>query len=121
MDHWSEIGDTSQPYYPNRHDILSDREPRLGILELPDNGILVDYVTIQEMIDIFHANWPGGALSEPVAYSIGFHASQDFASSEYFRMDDTLSHIDRFLAAHDGGPVEYGLQSEMVFVWKRSD
>ena len=48
--HWSSINETSQPYYPNVDDILSDAPPTLPILEVPDNGILVDYVTGEEMV-----------------------------------------------------------------------
>lgn len=121
MLHWSAVDDTSQPYYPSVDDILSADEPTVGVLELPDNGILVDYVTIQEMVDIFWANWSGAPLTRPTAYSIGFHPSPYFPSDEYFRMTGILAYIDQFLAVTDDGPVVYGLQSEMATVWKTTD
>jgi hypothetical protein len=121
MLHWSAVDDTSQPYYPSADDILSADEPTVGVLELPDNGILVDYVTTQEMVDIFWANWSGAPLSRPATYSIGFHPSPYFPSDEYFRMTGILAYIDQFLAVTDDGPVVYGLQSEMATVWKTTD
>ncbi len=121
MTHWATIGDTSQPYYPNVDDILSDAQPTIGLLELPDNGIMVDYVSTEEMIEIFEANWSGDALSAPTAFSIGFHPSTSFTPDEYYRVHDTLTHVEQFLAADDAGPVVYGLQSDMVRVWPRPE
>ena len=59
---WAPIGDTSQPYYPNMNDALSPTAPTLSLLEVPDNGIMVDYVSVEEMQDIFAANWDGTPL-----------------------------------------------------------
>ena len=38
-----------------------------------ENGALVDYVTADEMIAVFQANWPGGALAAPRDLTIGYH------------------------------------------------
>lgn len=113
---WATIGETSQPYYPSDSDILSSEPPRIPVLEVPDNGILVDYVSSREMIEIFEANWDGGALAEPRQFSIGYHPS----SLDPFRlrdMDGALEHLEQFLAMNDDGPVIYATLSETVLVW----
>lgn len=115
--HWSTINDTSQPYYPSVTDILVSEKPALSILEVPDNGILVDYVSAEEMIEIFMANWGGSTLEAPVAYSLGYHTS-NFDSEYKERMDGILNYIDQYLAVTDGGPVIYTTLSELPKVWK---
>ena len=119
-DHWSSIGDTSQPYYPSSDDILVTGPTTIGVLEVPDNGILVDYVETSEMIEIFEANWDGGLLTEPVNYSIGYHPS-NFNPDYKKRITDTLTHVDQFLASQDKGPIIYGRLSDMAKVWKRPE
>jgi hypothetical protein len=119
MTHWSSIGDTSQPYYPSEADIQAPGDPDTGILELPDNGILVDYVTADEMIAIFDANWDRTTpLQEPVAVSIGYHPP-NFNTDYQRRLRDTLDHVEEYLASFHQGPVVYGRQSDMVQVWSR--
>jgi hypothetical protein len=115
---WSSIGDTSQPYYPSETNILETGDPAIPLLEVPDNGILVDYVTTTEMIDIFDANWSGQVLTEPRAYSIGYHPS-NFTSLYKNRIDIALAHVDEYLASADAGPVVYGVLSDMPKVWKQ--
>ncbi len=117
-EHWSSIGDTSQPYYPSTEDILVTGAQTIGVLEVPDNGILVDYVEIAEMVEIFEANWDGELLDVPVNYSIGFHPS-NFNSSYKLRMTKALDHVDQFLASNDAGPVIYGRLSDMAKIWKQ--
>lgn len=118
-EHWASIGDTSQPYYPSVDDILVTGDETIGVLEVPDNGILVDYVETYEMIEIFEANWDGGLLATPVNYSIGYHPS-NFNPEYKKRITDTLTHVDQFLASRDQGPVIYGRLSDMAKVWKRA-
>lgn len=116
---WSTIGDTSQPYYPDDGDILkpaSPGQPHVPLLEVPDNGLLVDYVTAQEMVEVFEANWPGGALAQPRVYSIGYHPP-NFSEIYLQRMDGALDHVDHFLHSNDAGPVVYATMSEMGRVW----
>ncbi len=115
-DQWSTIDETSQPYYPSQDDILSSEPPLIPILEVPDNGLLVDYVDATEMIEMFEANWSGGALTEPTQYSIGYHPP-NFGLTYQTRIDDTLTHIDGFLASNGDGPVVYATLSEMALVW----
>jgi hypothetical protein len=116
QEHWATIGDTSQPYYPSAEDILTPGSPHVGLLEVPDNGILVDYVTTEEMIDIFSANWAGGPLATPTVYQIGFHPP-NFNEAYRRAIDDTLTHVDRYRASADDGPVVYATLSELVQVW----
>jgi len=118
MTNWSSIGDTSQPYYPNQTDKLSAEAPQIPILEVPDNAIMVDYVSTAEMIDIFAANWPGPALTEPRTYMMGFHPSQSMDIYEYRRLDGILDHADAYLASDHAGPVVYEVLRDMPLVWK---
>jgi len=119
-EHWAPIDETSQPWYPSVDDLFSADAPQVGVLEVPDNGVLVDYVTADEMIAMFDANLGDGVLPEPRQYSIGYHPpslSAEFAR----RLDDTLTHIDGHLLAQDAGPVVYARLSDLTRVWTRSD
>jgi len=117
-ENWATIDDTSQPYYPSQADILLPGTPAVPVLEVPDNGILVDYVSGEEMIEIFEANWPDRKpLVEPVAYSIGYHPS-NFRVGLKDRMSVALTHVDQFLASDGDGPVVYETLSNLVRVWK---
>lgn len=115
-EHWSSIDETSQPYYPSDDDILSTRPPQVAVLEVPDNGALVDYVSDREMNAIFELNWPGGALPEPRVFSIGYHPP-NFSQDLFTRMDSALYTVDQHLAADDAGPVVYATASELARVW----
>jgi hypothetical protein len=114
---WATIGDTSQPYYPAEDDLLGPGSPAIAVLEVPDNGILVDYVTGEEMIEIFGANWSGGPLTEPKAYSIGYHPTNIDLNLKT-RLDEALTHVDGYLASQDAGPVVYETLSNLVQVWQ---
>ena len=117
-EHWATIGDTSQPYYPSESDILVGGEPAIPVLEVPDNGILVDYVTGAEMIEIFDANWDRqSALEQPVVYSIGYHPP-NFISEYRVRISEALTHAEQYLASKGLGPVVYATMSEMAEVWQ---
>jgi hypothetical protein len=119
-EHWATIDATSQPYYPSEADILAPGSPSVGILEVPDNSLLVDYVTAAEMIGVFDANWSGGALAAPKVWSIGYHPP-NFSESFKHRIDDALSHADEFLASADAGPVVYSRMSDLALVWPAPD
>lgn len=113
--HWSTIDEWSQPYYPNEGDILSGDPPHVPILEIPDNGNLIDYVTDAELIEMFEANWPGGALLQPTTYVTGYHPTSFENYNGY--LNDGLTHIDGFLAEHGQGPVVYETITNMTLVW----
>jgi hypothetical protein len=117
-DHWFPIDETSQPYYPSQTDLLSPSSPRVSVLEVPDNGLLVDYVSGSEMIDMFEANLGTGVLEAPRAYSIGYHPP-NFSETFFARMDQALGAIDQHLHGDDLGPVVYARLSDLVRVWPR--
>src|SRR4029079_3036503 len=104
QEHWSSVDDTTQPYYPSQNDILGVEEPAFPLLELPDNGELVDYVSSAEMIDVFKKNFSGSALEAPTLVSIGYHPP-NFSESFFSRIDGALDEIDRHLASKGEGPV----------------
>lgn len=116
QENWSSIDDFSQPYYPSKADILSSAAPAVNLLELPDNGLLVDYVTSEEMIEVFSSNWPGGAAESPKLVSIGYHPP-NFSEAFFSRMDGALDEIDRHLLENDEGPVVYATATELAKVW----
>ncbi len=93
--------------------------PNVGILEVPDNGIMADYVETDEMVDMLERNWDGGALDEPTAFSIGFHNVTQSGPSTIIRsrIGGALDHIDGYLAADDAGPIVYGTVSEAALIW----
>jgi hypothetical protein len=115
-EHWQPIDELSQPYYPSTTDLLATSSPRVSTLEVPDNGLLVDYVSGAEMISMFDANLGAGALTSPRAFSIGYHPIS-FSETFFQRIDQALAHIDQHLAADDLGPAVYARLSDMPAVW----
>jgi hypothetical protein len=116
---WATITDTSQPWYPSSRDLHAATPPRVPVLEVPDNGILVDYITAGDMIEVFTKNWTGrpGALTEPRQLSIGYHPTTLGALDFEARLDGALSHIDRYQAKDGTGPVVYARLSDLTKVW----
>ncbi len=119
-EHWSSIGDTSQPYYPSTDDILETGASIVGILEIPGNGNIVDYVETSEMIEIFDKNWDRSLLQAPVSYAIGYHPG-NLTQAYKTRITQALDHVDQYLASQDKGPVIYGTVTDMAQVWKRPE
>jgi hypothetical protein len=119
-EHWTGITPTTQPYRPAADDITVDGaalgRPSLPILEVPDNGALVDYVTGAEMSSIFDANYAGGALDRPVVYQVGFHPP-NFSESYLARMQIALGHADGRLHSQDAGPARYVRISDLLAVF----
>lgn len=117
---WEPIGDTSQPYYPTEDSLLPGGSgAKIPLLEVPDNGIMVDYWKVTEMQKIFDANWSGQALTVPTQVSTGFHpAPTDYYSkAEYDRLDAFFTYVDQFLASTTQGPVVYIRMSDATKVW----
>ena len=53
MSHWSQITDTSQPYYPSTTDPQASQPgSNIKMLEVPDNGVMIDYVSVAQMSDL---------------------------------------------------------------------
>lgn len=112
-DHWPTIDEESQPYYPSTSDVLADAAPHVDVLEVPDNGALVDYVSTDEMVTMFRKNYtPGVALAESRHYSIGYHPV-NFSEAFFTRIDNALYEIDKHLAADDKGPAIYVRMSDL--------
>jgi hypothetical protein len=109
MTHWGPINDTSQPYYPSTTDALASAPAgaNIALLEVPDNGVMIDYVSTPEMSGIFDANWDGAPFAAAKTLMMGFHPSTSFSQAEYKRVDDFLKYADTHVASKDLGPVVY--------------
>jgi hypothetical protein len=114
MEHWGPIDDTSQPYHVSEADILSSAPPTLPILEVPDNGVMIDYVSLDEMTGIFDANWDGDPLATPITLMMGFHPASGFTQGEQDRVLGFLTYADGHLASEDLGPVVYATLSQVT-------
>ncbi len=66
-DTWKDITRTSQPFFVDT--------ASTPLLEIPDNGCLSDYMSAQQMVDVFEANKAAflADKSKNVVVSIGFH------------------------------------------------
>ncbi len=116
MENWAPINDTSQPYYPSEDNVLAnDGGPGLGILEVPDNGVMIDYTSVAQLNAIFDANWSGDQILEsPKTLMMGFHPAPQFSEAEFIRVNDFLKHADMFLAKTHAGPVVYITLEDVV-------
>lgn len=115
MENWAPINDTSQPYYPNQSNVLESTAPTLPILEVPDNGVMIDYTSVAQLNAIFDANWSGDQILEaPRTLMMGYHPAPGFSEAEFIRVNDFLKHADMFLASKRTGPVVYITLSEVV-------
>lgn len=115
MEQWGPITDTSQPYYVSQSNVLTDAAPTLPLLEVPDNGVMIDYVTLPEMNGIFDTNWDGEPLTSPLTLMMGFHpATPGFNESEYLRVDGFLKYADKHLGTRHLGPVVYITLEDVV-------
>jgi hypothetical protein len=117
MAQWGPIGDTSQPYWPSRGNVVTSDAPTLPILEVPDNGVMIDYVTLPEMNALFDANWDGEPLAGPAVLMMGFHPALGFTQSELGRVDGFLDYADQHLSNRDLGPVVYITLGDIVAVY----
>jgi hypothetical protein len=117
---WQGITETSQPYFPSATSLTSTASTNtLSVLEVPDNGILVDYVTGAEMIGIYEQNAPSGkALAKSTLFQVGYHPP-NFSDSYLARLDQALGHVDKNLYSQDKGPAIYVTISELTKVWRR--
>ncbi len=119
MEAWNPIDDTSQPYYPSETDVLTNSGATLPILEVPDNGVMIDYVTLAEMNGLFDANWNGEPLTAPRTLMMGFHPAPQFSDGEYRRVDGFLDYADEKLASAHVGPVVYITLADIVGAYPR--
>jgi len=116
--HWNGITETSQPYFPlEANPAEADPQRALPILEVPDNGVLVDYVTGADMTMIYDLNHDGGTLEVPTLYQVGWHPP-NFSGEYLDRMEQALDHVDEHLYEADLGPAVYVNISELTRVWR---
>jgi hypothetical protein len=118
MENWAPIGDTSQPYFPSETDPLSSTSPTMSILEVPDNGVMIDYVSLEEMTGIFDANWNGAPLTTPSVLMMGFHPSMGMPKAERERVDEFLDYADTHHSTTHRGPVVYITLDDLVAVYR---
>ncbi|MBS1119624.1 MAG: hypothetical protein H6Q90_1852 [Deltaproteobacteria bacterium] len=114
MENWGPIGDTSQPYFPSTTDVLTPTLPALPLLEVPDNGVMIDYVTLPEMNGLFDSNWNGEPLAGPQVLMMGFHPSKNFSPDDFNRVDGFLDYADTHLSSNSLGPVVYITLADLV-------
>lgn len=116
--HWQGITETTQPYFPSAADPAKAALPSsLPILEVPDNGVLVDYVTAEQMLAIYRMNHDGGALGKPTVYQVGWHPP-NFSSEYMTRIDTALDEVDAHLYSKDRGPAVYVTIRELTKVFR---
>jgi hypothetical protein len=121
---WAGITETSQPYFPSTTNLVSDTPgPDMLVLEVPDNGCLVDYMTSAQMIDVLNQNWPTShvALATPTVFQVGFHPP-DFMDDPppydfLARMEGALDEVDKHLYSDDNGPIRYARLVDLTKVW----
>lgn len=115
---WTGITSTSQPYHPSRMHLLSaDPPPTFPVLEVPDNGCLVDYMLGSVMISVMRDNWPDEApLATPTVFQVGLHP-ESFSMNYHGRLHTALTEVDRHLYADDQGPIVYAKLTELAPIW----
>lgn len=120
MENWKGITETSQPYFPSQENAAKAGYPAIPILEVPDNGVLVDYVSAQDMKDIFDLNFPGRKpLRKPTMYQIGFHPVDSFLYGERMEaIEQALENTELHSYYKDKGPIVYANISDLAKVFK---
>ncbi len=115
MTHWAPINDTTQPYYPSTTDpLVSTPGSNISTLEVPDNGVMIDYVSVAQMNAIFDANWDGAPFAAPRTLMMGFHPSPNFGQNQWNRVHEFLQYAETHSIYQDGGPVVYITLSDVT-------
>ena len=98
-DLWPDASRVSQPYHLQE-----------GLVEVPDNGCLADYVTSDQMVDTFKAVAQSGR-GKPVVLSLGFH--QETAAKFLPRLRTALLEIE-LRAAMQRIPLSYDRMQDVA-------
>ncbi|HEY1555143.1 MAG TPA: hypothetical protein VGF94_09965 [Kofleriaceae bacterium] len=115
MQQWAPIDDTSQPYYPSQMTISEPQpDPAYSLLEVPLNGVMIDYVTLADMKMFFDENFAGTALMAPRTLMMGFHPSTSLTIGDIAGVKGFLTYADQALAANGLGPVVYITLSDVT-------
>ena len=79
------------------------------MLEVPDNGVMIDYVSRREMNAIFDANWDGAAarVADDADDGLPSVAAILRRRANISRVDGFLKYADMHNATRDLGPVVY--------------
>jgi hypothetical protein len=118
MENWGPIGDTSQPYFPSQTDVLTSEAPTSTLLEVPDNGVMIDYVSLDEMNALFDANWTREPMTSPTMLMMGFHPAPGFSRYAGERVDGFLDYADAHRASTHAGPVVYITLDELTAAYR---
>jgi hypothetical protein len=112
-----DITPTTSPYFPSEFNQNSpDPEPRLSLLEIPNNGADTYAFSAQDMLDRFTANYSGGV-------SRGFTQVTFLSHPHWFNTDrqqkirQVLDAVDQFSYQDDRGPVIYTTVSGVYQAW----
>jgi hypothetical protein len=89
----------------------------MAMLEVPDNGVMIDYVSTMEMTALFDANWDGKPLAAPKTLMMGFHPAAGFSGSENIRVNELMTLADNHLAKNGLGPVVYTTLTDLSTVF----
>ncbi|HTR51624.1 MAG TPA: hypothetical protein VMJ10_13005 [Kofleriaceae bacterium] len=115
MDQWAPIDDTSQPYYPSQTTISETQpSPAFSLLEVPDNGVMADYVTTADMQLFFDEIFTGTALTKPATLMMGFHPSSGLSLNAQDTVSGFLTYADQHTRANGLGPVVYITLSDVT-------
>jgi hypothetical protein len=90
----------------------------MALLEVPDNGVMIDYVAMVEMTGLFDANWNGQPLSSPSTLMMGFHPSPGLSRGEQTRVDKFLDYADDRHSSTHKGPVVYITLDDLVAAYR---
>jgi len=119
VQNWTGILPTSQPYIPSRNQpTKSAQGDAIPILEVPDNGALVDYMKARDMIAVLEQNQPNNTpLASPTLFQVGYHPPS-FSTAFFNELNTTLAVVDNRLYKNDTGPAIYVNISELKKFWK---
>jgi hypothetical protein len=117
---WTGIESNSQPYFPDPNAPTRDGGAQaLPILEIPDNGALVDYMKEADMVSVLNDNHQEKAsLTKPTLFQVGYHPPS-FKPAFFRELDAALFSVDKRLASADLGPAIYVNISDLTRIWKR--
>ena len=118
MMHWAPIDDTSQPYYPSDSDITTTTPGNdMALLEVPVNGVMMDYLTSDDITTLFDENWDGTPLAAPHVLMTGFHPSTTLNGTDQAHMTALLKTADLHLSSSGLGPIVYITLSALIPVF----
>lgn len=112
---WQGLSETAPPYWPGTQDLRVSSPSPIGVLEVPDSALMVDYLTTAQHLDILQRIAPANqALHEARMFQFGFHPNSWLHVRSGVEQperpllseitDRVLDGVDQTLLAHDRGP-----------------